>query len=192
MEISDGFNLTTATAGRLAARGAPPRVQIIGAGQLSTLRADQILLLQGTAFDDAGHPLTGGDLRWYANKRPVGRGTLLAVRHLQPGTTTVTLDATDDHGRTSHDTVRVHVIGLTPTLTQVRAPTQVPATARHIQITIASNVPAVFSIAGAHHQVGTKPTTVSIALRPGHTTLRLRYTMTSAGGVAHGAYVVSR
>ena len=37
------------------------------------------LLLQGTAFDDAGDPLTGSHLRWYANQRPIGRGALLTV-----------------------------------------------------------------------------------------------------------------
>jgi hypothetical protein len=88
--------------------------------------------------------------------------------------------------------VRIKVTGLAPILTQVHAPTQVPAGARQIQITIAADVPAAFSVAGAHHRVGTKPTTVTIAIRPGHTTLRLRYTLTSTGGVAHGTYVVSR
>ena len=190
--VSDGFNLTTAMAERLRAPGAPPHVQIIHLGQSSTLRTDQTLLLQGTAFDDADHPLTGRHLRWYANKRPIGHGALLTVRHLHPGPTTVTLDATDDRGRTSHATVRINVIGVGPILTQVRAPTKVPPTARRIRITIASNVAADFTIAGAHHHLTNRPRTLTIAIRPGQTTLRLRYTLRSTGGIAHGTYVVSR
>ena len=192
VRVSDGFNVGIATSGRLHTVGAPPRVQITGAGKNSTLRTDQSLLLQGAAFDDADHPLTGGHLRWYANKRPIGRGPLLTVRHLHPGVTTIKLDATDDSGRTSSATVHLNVRGLAPVLTQVRAPTKVRARARRVRIKIASNVPAVFSIAGAHHRVSSKPTTITIAVRPGHTTLRLRYALTSTSGVAHGTYVASR
>ena len=190
--VSDGFNLSTATAVRLHALGAPPQVQISGARQRTTLRTDQTLLLQGTAFDDAGHLLTGRHLRWYANNRPIGRGALLTVRNLAPGPTTVTLDATDDRRRTSHATVRISVRGLSPILTEVHAPTKVPASARRIRITVAANAAAVLRIAGARHRVTTKPSTIAIAIRPGHTTLRLRYSLSSAGGIAHGTYVVSR
>jgi hypothetical protein len=190
--VSDGFNLTTATAEHLRVPGAPPGVRIIHLGQGSTLRTGQALLLQGTAFDDAGNPLTGSHLRWYANKRPIGRGALLTVRHLLPGPTTVTLTATDDHGLTSTATLRIKVLGPNPVLTQVRAPSKVPATARRIRITIASNVAADFTIAGAHHHLTSRPRTLTIAIRPGQTTLRLRYTLRSSGGIAHGTYVVSR
>jgi hypothetical protein len=190
--VSDGFNLSTATAERLHALGAPPQVQISGARQRTTLRTDQTLLLQGTAFDDAGHLLTGRHLRWYANKRPIGRGALLTVRHLHPGPTTVTLTATDDHDLTATATLRIKVLGPNPVLTQVRAPSKVPPTARRIRITIASNVAADFTIAGAHHHLTSRPRTLTIAIRPGQTTLRLRYTLRSTGGIAHGTYVVSR
>ena len=190
--VSDGFNLTTATAEHLRAPGAPPQVRIIHLGQGSTLRTGQALLLQGTAFDDAGDPLTGSHLRWYANKRPIGRGALLTVRHLHPGPTTITLTATDDHDLTATATLRIKVLAPNPVLTQVRAPTKVPPTAQRIRITIASNVAADFTIAGAHHHLTNRPRTLTIAIRPGQTTLRLRYTLRSTGGIAHGTYVVSR
>lgn len=190
--VSDGFNLTAATAEHLRAPGAPPQVRIIHLGQNSTLRTGQALLLQGIAFDDAGHTLTGSHLRWYANKRPLGRGALLTVRHLHPGPTTITLTATDDHGLTATAKLRIKVLGPDPVLTQVRAPTMVPPTARRVRITIASNVAADFTIVGAHHHLTNRPRTLTIAIRPGQTTLRLRYTLRSSGGTAHGTYVVSR
>ena len=91
-------------------------------GQSSTLRTGQALLLQGTAFDDADNPLTGSHLRWYANKRPIGRGALLTVRHLHPGPTTITLTATDDHDLTATATLRIKVLAPNPVLTQAETP----------------------------------------------------------------------
>ena len=47
VRISDGFNATTVTSGRLLARGMPPVVQIIGGPRRGHVRATATLLLKG-------------------------------------------------------------------------------------------------------------------------------------------------
>ena len=190
--VSDGFNLTAATVGRLRAIGAPPQVQIIHTGNGTTIRTDQTLLLRGTAFDDADRPLTGNHLHWYANTRLLGHGELLTVHLLPPGATMLKLKATDSHGRSSEASLPIKVLGPTPALTLVRAPANVSAGARRIRITVAANVPAQFTIAGVRHPVNSTPLTITIAIHPGRSRLRLRYSLSSPGGVSKGTYIVSR
>ena len=192
VRVSDGFNVTAALSGRLRAVGAPPLVQIIGAHTGGRVLATSTILLQGVAFDDAGRQLTGARLKWYAGTRLIGRGQLLTIQRLPSGATVLTLKATDSHGRTSHAALRIQVLAPKPTLTFVRAPAKLSPRARRITITLASNVPAAFTIAATRHKINSKPRTITIPIHTGRSTLRLRYSLNSPGGIAQGTYVVSR
>ncbi len=72
--VSDGFDLTTVTSGRLRARGVPPIVQILNAPRRGHVLDTTTLLLQGSAFDDADRSLAGRHLKWYLGKRRIGTG----------------------------------------------------------------------------------------------------------------------
>jgi hypothetical protein len=192
VRVSDGFDVATATSGPLMAAGAPPSVRIIGSGGGGRVRADAALLVQGEAFDDSGRPLTGPHLTWYAGRRLLGHGELLTALDLPLGTTEIRLLATDSHGRTSRATLPLKVVPVPPTFLLARAPTRVSANARSVRIVVASNAPAVLTIAGARHRVDRKPRTIKIKIRPGRSPLRLKYTLRSSGGVTQQTYVAAR
>jgi hypothetical protein len=194
VRVSDGFDVATATSRPLRSVGSPPLVRIIGSGlgHLGRVRADATLLLQGAAFDDSGRPLTGSHLRWYAGRRLLGRGELLTVLGLPLGTTAIRPLATDSHGRTSSATLPLKVVPVPPALLLARAPTHLSASARSVRIVVASNVPAVLTIGGARHRVDREPRTITIKIHPGHSPLRLKYTLSSPGGVTQQTYVAAR
>ncbi len=181
VRVTDGFDVATAVSGRLRATGAPPQVRILGPGRGGRVRADATLLIQRAAFDDVGRPLTGPHLRWYAGGRLIGRGELLTVRRLPARVKRIRLVATDAHGRSSQALLNIRVRAVRLTFLIARAPTQVKATARNVRITVASTVPAVLKIAGKRHGITRDPRRITIAVRPGRSTLRLKYTLSSAG-----------
>jgi hypothetical protein len=72
-------------------------------------------------------------------------------------------------------------------------PKDVAPTARRLGIVVASTVPAVLTIAGARHPVSRKRSAITITIRRGHHTLRLKYSLrSSSGGVIPGVYVAAR
>jgi hypothetical protein len=193
VRVSDGFDAATASSGQLRAAGTAPIVRITRSGRGGRVRADTMLLLQGAAFDDADRPLAGRHLRWYAGKRLLGRGELLTVSGLSPQVKAIRLVATDTRGRSSQAQLRIKVVSMPPAFLVARAPKHVAPTARRVRIVVASTVPAVLTIAGARHRVSRKRRAVTIAIRPGHRTLRLKYSLrASGGGVIRGIYVAAR
>ena len=192
VRVSDGFNVTTRVSGRLHSVGTPPLVQIVGPHRGGRVLATATILLQGVAFDDSGRRLTGNRLKWYAGRRLIGHGELLTIRRLPPGATLLALRATDSHRRTSSTTLRLRVVGPKPMLTFVRAQTKLSPRARHLKLTLASNVPALFTIAGSHHRIDPKQRAIQIAVHPGRSTLHLHYSLRAAGGIIQGTYIVSR
>ncbi|MGI8413613.1 MAG: hypothetical protein ACR2QA_14240 [Solirubrobacteraceae bacterium] len=192
IRVSDGFDVATVTSGRLHAAGGPPLVRIVAGGRGGRVRADETLLLQGEAFDDAGRLLTGQQLKWYAGKRLLGRGERLTVQSLPSNTRAIRLVATDAHGRSSRATLPVQVRPVPPTFRLTLAPTHVAPKARHVRVVVASTVPALLRIAGVGHPIGRRPSAITIAIRPGHGPLRLKYSLSSRGGVMRGTYVAAR
>jgi hypothetical protein len=192
VRVTDGFDVVTAISGVLQAAGASPAVHIIGRAPGGQMRADAMLLLRGRAFDDAGSPLTGRNLRWYAGRRLLGRGELLTVHGLPAGTTAIRLVATDARGRSAQTSLPLRVLALRPKFLVARAPKRLAPNARRVRIVVASNVPAVLTIAGGRHAVDRTPRALTIAIRRGHTPLRLAYSLRSRGGVARGTYITAR
>lgn len=167
-------------------------MRILSFGHHGQIRPNTPLLLQGQAFDDAGNPLTGGHLKWFANRRRIGTGALLTAPALPPGTQRIRLVATDAHGRSSHAQLAVRILAAKPVFLVARAPSKVSATAHRIRMTVASSVPAVLRIAGVRHAIGRKPRVITIAIRPGRSTLRLTYSLSAPGGTSTGTYVAAR
>jgi len=192
VRVSDGFDVATAISGPLTVAGRSPLVHITTSGRGGRMRADGTLLLQGTAFDDADQSLTGRHLKWYAGRRLLARGELLTVHGLPPGATTIRLVATDVHGRSSQANLRFKVLAVPAAFLVVRAPMQVAAKARHLRIVVSSTVPAVFTIAGVRHPVDRKARAITVTIRPGRSMLRVKYALTSPGGVTRGTYVAAR
>jgi hypothetical protein len=58
--VSDGFDVAAPISGPLRVAGAPPTVRITGPVGTGTVRTDQMLLLSGEAFDDAGRASVAG------------------------------------------------------------------------------------------------------------------------------------
>jgi hypothetical protein len=192
VRVSDGFNVATAISGVLHAAGAPPAVHIIGGTPRGGMRADAMLLLRGSAYDDAGNRLTGKSLRWYAGRRLLGRGELLTVHGLPAGTTAVRLVATDARGRSAQTLLPLKVLAVRPTFLVARAPKSLGPGARRVRIVVASNVPAVLTIAGGRYAVDRTPRALTIAIRRGRTALRLAYSLSSHGAVTRGTYIAAR
>jgi hypothetical protein len=167
-------------------------VQIIGAPRRGQVRADEMLPLQGSAFDDRSRPIAGRHLRWYLGKRLVGIGKNAALHGMHPGNTTIRLVATDTHGRSAQATIPLRVSAVAARYLLFDAPLLVSARARTIRFRVASTMPATFTIAGRHYKVAAKPRTITIPIRRGRSPLVLRCSLRSRGGVVNGMYVVLR
>jgi hypothetical protein len=192
VRVSDGFNATTAVSGALRAAGAPPAVHIIGGTAGGRVQADARLLLRGSAYDDAGHKLTGASLRWYAGRRLLGRGELLTAKGLPAGTTAIRLVANDAHGRIAQTLLPLKVLPARPVFLTARVPKRVAPTARQVRIVVAANVPAVLTIAGARYAINRTPRTLTLTITRGRTPLQLAYVLSSPGGVTRGTYIAIR
>jgi hypothetical protein len=192
VRVSDGFNLTTVTSGRLRVAGSPPLVQIIGAPRRGRVTADETLLLQGSAFDDTESALTGRHLTWYLGKRRIGRGEFATAQGLHPGNTTIRLVATDSHGRSSQATLPLRVTAVTARYLLFDAPLLLSRQARSVRIRIASSAGATFVIAGRRYAVGPRLRTITIHVRRGRSPIVLHCSLRSPGGVVKGTYVALR
>jgi hypothetical protein len=190
--VSDGFDLATATSGRLRAMGSPPVVQILDAPRRGHVLAGTTLLLQGSAFDDADHALKKGRLKWYLGKRLVGTGTQATVTDLQPANTTIRLVATDSHGRSAQATLPLRIAAGKPRFLLFDAPLLVPPKKNSVRIRIASSTPATFTIAGKHYSVAPRARTITVRVPRGKKPVFLKTSLRSAGGVLRGTYEAAR
>jgi ELWxxDGT repeat protein len=192
VRISDGFDVTTVTSGRLVARGAPPVVQIIGAPRRGHVLATATLLFQGSAFDDADRPLTGRHLKWYAGKRLIGTGEQVTANDLPPGSTAIRLIATDSRGRSAKAILPLRVRAVPADFLLFDAPLLVSARARTVRITVASSAPATLTIAGKHYAISQRVRRITVVVPRGKSLIRLPCTLRSRGGVVRGTYVALR
>ena len=192
VQVSDGFDVTTVTSGRLRARGAPPTVQILDAPQQGHVLATSMLLVHGSAFDDADRPLTGRHLKWYLGKRLIGTGDQVTASNLKAGRTTIRLIATDTHGRSAQAVLPLRVSPVAARYLLFDAPLLVSPRARSVRIKLASSAPATFRIAGRQYAVDSGPRTIRVHIRPGRSPLALRCSLRSPGGVIRGTYIALR
>jgi len=192
VRISDGFDVTTILSGRLSARGVPPVVQIIGAPRRGHVLATATLLLRGSAFDDAGRPITGRHLRWYLGRRLIGFGERVTESNLTSGATMIRLVATDARGRSAQSSLPLRVSAVAAHYLVFDAPLLVSTRARSIRIEVAATAKAAFTIAGRRYSVGPQLRAITVRIRPGKSLLRFDASLRSPGGVDRGTYFVFR
>jgi hypothetical protein len=190
VRINDGFDTTIAVSGTFRARGAAPRVRIVTRGQ--SMGADAVLLLEGSAFDDAGRPLTGRRLRWFAGRRLLGTGERLAAQGLPASTRAIRLVATDATGRSAQTQVRIRVTPVKPQFLVFEAPPSVDRRARRLGQRVAATVPAELRIAGRRFRLSRSARRITLPIRAGRSTLQQRYSLIAGRRSATGALSIPR
>jgi hypothetical protein len=190
--VSDGFNQTIATSGRLRSRGAPPTVEILQGPRSARVRQTDTLLLEGDAFDDSDRAITGRRLRWYLGRRLIGTGEQVTASNLPAGAAYLRLVATDSHGRSAQVRFPLRVTAVPAHLLVFEAPLLLPSRAVRVRILVAASELAKLRIAGRSYRVGPHLRTITVRIRPGHGVLRLRVSLRSAGGVVNDTYAALR
>jgi hypothetical protein len=194
VSVNDGFNETTAVSERFRTDGRPPQVEIERpvAGEL--LLAPAAAHLRGHARDDAGRPLRGKALAWYAGRRRLGRGERLRVKSLPRGRVLIRLVARDRMGRTSTSSARIRVRAPVPAIDTLEGDRVVSAGTRSVTLRIASSAPATLTVAGKRFRLGPKARRVVLPLpgRPASGLLTLPYRLRNADGSSRGAIEIVR
>jgi streptogramin lyase len=192
VRVSDGFDMATSVSKRFSAVGRPPRVEITGGVPGGKARADDVLQLEGAAFDDAGRPLTGRRLTWFAGRQRLGRGARLAVRGLRAGATRIRLVARDAQGRTGQASFALKVAAVQPEFLTYVAPIKLAKTARKVTLTLSTTVPANLKIGGKRFAVGRSERKITVRFKPGKGRLILPYVLRAGAKTARGSLQFKR
>jgi hypothetical protein len=113
VEISDGLNMVTASAGPFTVAAKVPTVHIIQPVAHSRIEATMPFTLLGTAFDRQ-EKVTDKEFSWSVDGTVVKTGTRMAtLSGLTPGYHTLTLTVTDSHGLIGKDSVQVLILTAT-------------------------------------------------------------------------------
>ena len=178
--VDDSFNQKSVTSGRFVVKPSPPTVRI--SDPLPGLRvgADATIQLRGEGFGADGRPIPGKLLQWSQGRRKLGRGEALTVKGLRPGRRTVILSASKG-GMTARSRVTVRVRAVRPAFLQLVAPTKLSRKARKLSLRVASTVPATLKVRGRRFRVGQKPSKVTIRVKPGPGTVKVKLTLASGG-----------
>lgn len=109
--VSDGFNTTAATAGRLHVANHAPLLSVSTPGDGAEYTSDQAIALSADAYDAEEGPLSGGALRWTIDGAAVGNGSNVVVEasSLASGDHTVIATATDSSGATTMATRHISI-----------------------------------------------------------------------------------
>ena len=156
------------------------------------MRSDGLLLLEGAAFDDAGLPLTGRRLRWYAGSRLLGSGERLNTRALPVGARSIRLVATDALGRSAEARVALRVTAVRPAFITLEAPATVARTAKSVRVRVATTASATLRIGGRRYATGRTPRRITLSIAGRGQTIRLPYTLTANGRVTSGRLEIRR
>ena len=109
VRINDGFNETSLVSKQFVEQGAPPLARLIDPAEGTSISSAASLYLSGVAQDDTGAALSGNSLVWYSGKTALGTGNSISITGLPVGPATITLTATDSHGRSSSEPVQVTI-----------------------------------------------------------------------------------
>jgi hypothetical protein len=150
------------------------------------------VVLDGSAWDDAGRPVSGTGLRWRDGRRLLGTGAQVTAVGLAPGRRTITLEAVDTRGRSARRGVSVLVTAVRPLFSVLGVPAFVRSTARTLALRVATTVPATLTAAGRRTPVGPVPRRVVVPVRPGRAALRLELTLRSGTKVTKVVRIVHR
>jgi len=192
VRANDGFNETAKTSSRFVSDGAPPEVSIITPSRGFKIRADATLIAEGNAYDDAGHRLSARSLSWRLGGRTLGHGRQLGAVDLPTGRRRLRLTGRDRHGRVGSASVTVRVLRVAPRFVELKAPRSISRTARRVRVRVVTNVSATLRIGHRRFHVTRRPRLVTVRVRPGRRTLRLRAVLTSSGQRSTAMLVIGR
>ena len=187
LRVTDGFNTTVTAARPVVVVPRVPAVTIIEPALHQRVQGGEMLYLHGDAADGGGHPLAGGQLRWFASGHLLGTGAMLSAV-LPAGARSVRLVARDRAGRTGSATVGLTVKTTTPLFLRLTVPRHLSRRARTLALVVAVTEPANLRLGKQRWSVGRRAQHVSVHIRPGRGTLRLRFVL-AAGGRSSTQYV---
>ena len=172
VRVDDGFREAVATSPRLRVAGAPPLVRILDPVRAQRIRADAPLYLRGEAAAEGGAPLPFRALRWFDGRRPLGQGCRFSVSGLRAGRHRIRL-VVRRAGRTGTASTLVTVRAVQPAFLRLDPPARLSRRARRVRLRVASTMAADLRVGGRRFRVGPRARTVSVAISPGSSPLRL-------------------
>jgi hypothetical protein len=190
VQVSDGFNETTALSARLRFPGSAPQLTITQLVPGHAISSDESAQLSAQAIDETGRPLSGGALRWYDAARAVGSGTSVVLTGLAPGVHRIRLVARGHTGRVAQASLRLSVSAAAPQVTLAEVPASVPRNARTLTAVLAANEPALVRVGGHRLRIGPTARRVTIALSGRGGSVAQASLALSAYG-RHGLYLVA-
>lgn len=116
VRAEDTFGSAAAASERLTAAGSPPTVTIASPSTRDRIGAGTEVYLSGVGYDDSLAQLDESELRWFDDRRSVGRGRHASVT-LSAGSHLLRLVARDRFGRRGQTAVRVRVAATPPRFT---------------------------------------------------------------------------
>jgi hypothetical protein len=192
LTVSDGWNETAAVSKRFRVDGPPPAVAILSPPKNTSLAADQVLNLEGTAFDDRSRILTGDSLRWFDGNRAIGRGERVSLLGLRPGTHGLRLVARDSTGRTAQARLRIRILAVTPRFLALSVPAKLSSKARFVKVRVASSVVGTLEVGRRRFGVDRRTRTYRIPVKPGSKELVLRPKLRSGKRSASAVVTIPR
>jgi hypothetical protein len=192
LRVNDGWNETLAVSRRFRVDGPPPAVAIASPAPGASARADQVIDLEGSAFDDRSRVLSGKSLRWFDGRRSLGGGERVSVPGLSPGTHTLRLVARDSSGRTGQASLKIKIAAVTPGFIALNWPEALKSTARTVRLQIASSVGGTVEIGKQKFPVDRRTRSYRFRITPGKSTLTLRPVLRSGGRTAKAKLTIPR
>ena len=191
VRVDDGFDEASARSGRLNVSGAPPLVRVLEPASRQRIRADGPLRLSAQAFGDFGKPLPWRAVRWFDGRRKLATGASVTVGGLRAGRHRIRAVARAG-GRTGSTTVTIGVRAVAPAFLRLDAPGKIKRRARKVTLRVASTVAARLTIGRKRFNVGPRSKRVTVKVRPGSSTLRLRLRLRSGGKSASETVSIDR
>jgi PKD domain len=190
--VNDGFDATTAVSPPLRSLGAPPLARIESAVARGAVRGELSTNLSAWAFDDAGRPLAGEQLRWYVGRKLLGTGAHLSVTGLPAGHDRIRLQVRDSIGRTATASIALTVRPARAEFTLLRVPTAIAPGAKYATMRIAASAPGIVSVQGQSFAVSPRPRRITVPCRAGSGPLLLRLRLRIGHASAHARVRISR
>ena len=180
LRVSDGFNETEVISRPFVVAPRRPAVTILSPVTRQRVAAGSSLYLSGGAVDAAGRAVTGRRLRWFADRKPLGRGTTISAV-VPAGTQRIRLEATDGSGRTGAATAAVRMRATTPFFLTLKVPTSLSRRARSFTLRASASQPARLRIGSTRAGVARSARTIRVKVRPGRAALSLKLRLTAGG-----------
>jgi hypothetical protein len=192
VSLDDGFNQASATSARFSSPGAPPVVRITSPQTRQRIHRDDVLSLNGQAFDDRARRLTRTSLVWFLGQRRVAVGERAAIADLPSGPATLRLVARDASGRTSSASVQIRIEPVAPRVLQLVAPPRVSLRATSLTFAISTSVPAALDIGSRRFAVRRTLRKVTVPIAPRRGPFLVSFRLTADGRTVSESFRVNR